>query len=365
MRPDPRSVANSDFADVYSAGEIARAAGVHPRDVRALAEAGAALAVEGTAFFTHTEAVRAVRLLKGSASGRPLFAPAVRMHPSPGMPAVMSGTLHAAMIAVVALVTSLGVARTEAHRADEHGDLHMVFLVSPGPGGGGGGGGHKEPAPPPPALRQGTDALRSPITLHRAPKPVVAKARPLPPPALEPPPVVKAPEPPPVVKAEAMRPVFAPVAPAAADKNDREGTPSQPAPAPDSGGAGIGSGIGSGRGSGNGEGNGSGIGPGSGGGTGGGPYRPGSGISAPSILREVRPDYTDEARRRGVEGDVVLEIVVRADGSVGSVKTLQGLGHGLDQRAMDAVRQWRFNPARRYGTPVDVIVEVAVEFKLR
>jgi protein TonB len=47
------------------------------------------------------------------------------------------------------------------------------------------------------------------------------------------------------------------------------------------------------------------------------------------------------------------------------VKVLQGLGAGLDQRAADAVRQWRFSPARRFGTPVDVIVEVAVEFKLR
>ena len=44
---------------------------------------------------------------------------------------------------------------------------------------------------------------------------------------------------------------------------------------------------------------------------------------------------------------------------------LQGLGAGLDQRAIDAVRQWRFSPAHRYGTPVDVIVEVAMEFKLR
>jgi len=44
---------------------------------------------------------------------------------------------------------------------------------------------------------------------------------------------------------------------------------------------------------------------------------------------------------------------------------LQGLGSGLDQRAVDAVRQWRFNPARRHGTPVAVMVEIAVEFKLR
>ena len=79
----------------------------------------------------------------------------------------------------------------------------------------------------------------------------------------------------------------------------------------------------------------------------------------------MRPDYSEDARRRGIEGDVVLEIVVRADGGVGDVKVLHGLGGGLDQRAIDAVRQWRFSPARRFGTPVDVMVEVAVEFKLR
>jgi TonB family protein len=79
----------------------------------------------------------------------------------------------------------------------------------------------------------------------------------------------------------------------------------------------------------------------------------------------VRPDYTEDARRQGLEGDVVLEIVVRDDGSVGDVKILKGLGAGLDRRAVDAVRQWRFSPARRHGAAVDVMVEVAVEFKLR
>ena len=60
-----------------------------------------------------------------------------------------------------------------------------------------------------------------------------------------------------------------------------------------------------------------------------------------------------------------MEIVVRSDGSVGDVKVRQGLGSGLDQRAVDAVRQWKFAPAKRFGKPVDVLVEVAVEFKLR
>ena len=77
----------------------------------------------------------------------------------------------------------------------------------------------------------------------------------------------------------------------------------------------MGGGTGTGQGTGIGEGSGAGIGPGSGGGTGGGPYRPGTGITAPAIVREVKPDYTEEGRRRHLEGDVVVEIVVKADGS--------------------------------------------------
>ena len=79
----------------------------------------------------------------------------------------------------------------------------------------------------------------------------------------------------------------------------------------------------------------------------------------------MKADYPEDARRRGITGDVVLEIVVRRDGSVGDVKVVEGLDGGLSERAVQAVRQWRFAPARRLGAPVDVIVEVAVEFKLR
>jgi TonB family protein len=157
----------------------------------------------------------------------------------------------------------------------------------------------------------------------------------------------------------------APVASIAADPADRVGVPNDtPSPAA-SHGPGSGGGVGSGKGAGIGEGDGGGIGPGSGGGTGGGPYRPGSGVLPPQLVREIRANYTDDARRRGVEGDVMLEIVVRRDGSVGNVRVLQSLGSGREQKAIEAVRQWRFTPATRYGTPVDVIVEVAVGFKLR
>ena len=62
---------------------------------------------------------------------------------------------------------------------------------------------------------------------------------------------------------------------------------------------------------------------------------------------------------------MVLEIVVRQDGTVGDVRLARGLPAGLNDQAIQAVRQWRFAPARRLGAPVDVVVEVAVEFRLR
>ncbi len=74
---------------------------------------------------------------------------------------------------------------------------------------------------------------------------------------------------------------------------------------------------------------------------------------------------TESARRRGGEGDIILEVVVLADGTVGDIRILSGLGWGLDEAAVDAVRQWRFAPAVRLGAPVDIMVEVAVEFALR
>lgn len=348
---------NPELPDVYSAREIARAAGVRPRDVRNLVAAGLIHPIGGR-FFTAADAIFAVHSLAGDAHAgdRTLFRPAPGVRREPALPIALAGSLHAAMLAGIVLMTTMGLAKPAAVAASDKA-THLVFLIAPGPGGGGGGGGHREPAPPPPAERKGVETLRSPIPVRR------------PPPRVQPPPMIRRVNPPPA-KAEPLPPVVAPVVTVAADPRDRVGIPWIPAkPAPpletDSHGPGTGAGTGSGQGTGLGEGDGAGIGPGSGGGTGGGPYRPGSGITAPSILREVKPDYTEEGRRRNLEGDVVLEIVVKSDGSVGSVKLLQGLGAGLDQRATEAVRQWRFSPARRYGIPVDVIVEVAMEFKLR
>jgi TonB family protein len=208
-------------------------------------------------------------------------------------------------------------------------------------------------APPPKALREGHRAISSPLPERREPKPIV------------PVPAPPEPKPEPALKAEQLPMIVAPIIIAPADTRNRVGVLQETPADIDSHGPGAGGGAGTGAGTGLGEGNGSGIGPGSGGGTGGGPYRPGSGIEPPRLLSEVKADYTEDARQRGIAGDVVLEIVVRRDGSVGDVKILQGLAGGLNDRAVRAVRQWRFAPAHRQGAPVDVIVEVAVEFKLR
>ncbi len=355
--------------DVFTAREIARAAGVALRDVRSLISTGTIGTIDGR-FVAPSEAVRAVRLLGGAAAAPPereLFRPLTTLKRVPGRALAASGALHAAMLAVLAMLTTMGVASAPEETPDPI-PVRLVFLATPGPGGGGGGGGLRQPAPPARAQLKGPSPLRSPVP---PPRPIATRrpepeVKPMPP--VQPEPVARPVEPPPPPVAPAALPqVVAPVATVAADARDRAGvaTDASASMERDSQGSGSGGGAGSGQGTGMGEGTGSGIGPGSGGGTGGGPYRPGSGITPPGLLREIRPDYTEEARRRGIEGDVVLEIVVRADGSVGSVKVLQSLGGGLDQRATDAVRQWRFSPARRYGTPVDVVVEVAVEFKLR
>lgn len=345
--------------DSYTPAEVAQAAGVPERDVlAALGYAGGRI--------PHAEAVRVGRMLvhpRGdgtrSTASKPLFnlfvesAPARR---STGVPLAVSSTLHASLVALAVFLATFNLApRAAPLRADDRpaDPMRLVFVAMPGPGGGGGGGGLLQKAPPPKALRQGPSRLSSPIPERRPPKPL----RPIPAPP--------EPAPTPLLKAEPLPAVIAPIVAAPADPRTRAGVLQETPAETDSRGPGSGGGAGTGTGTGLGQGDGSGVGPGSGGGTGGGPYRPGSGIEAPRLLREVKADYTEDARRRGVAGDVVLEIVVRRDGSVGDVKVMQGLAGGLNDQAVQAVRQWRFVPARRQGVPVDVIVEVAVEFKLR
>jgi protein TonB len=127
------------------------------------------------------------------------------------------------------------------------------------------------------------------------------------------------------------------------------------------------SGPGSGSNPGNGRGGGLGDGAGDRIGDGGDGLRPGNGVSWPRLVREVKPNYTAEAMRAQIEGIVELDIVVLADGSVGRVSLVRSLDSrfGLDQEAIKAVRNWRFEPGRHLGKAIPVRVGVELAFNLR
>ncbi len=133
---------------------------------------------------------------------------------------------------------------------------------------------------------------------------------------------------------------------------------------PPSNGPGSGGGIGSGSGGGVGSGIGPGVGPGSGGGIGGGAYRVGGGVSAPQLLHRVDPEYSEEARKAKHQGTVELYVEVEPDGRAHRIVVRRGLGLGLDEKAVEAVRQWRFKPALKDGKPVTVGALVTVHFRL-
>jgi periplasmic protein TonB len=345
----------SDYlGDVYTLADIASAADSTEEEARIAAGSSRTL-------WAYPDAVRIGRVLiahrytASTTRETRLFSQTVgdgaRLRAA-GLPVLVSGSLHLGLLGV--LLIAFGLAPTAATpAADEQTSLpsRLVFLATPGPGGGGGGGGTRQPAPPPKAESKGHEAIASPLPRRDPPKP----AMPIPTP-------VESTKP---LAAEPLPPLIAPIVSAPADARNRAGLLEQAEGREDSRGRGIGGGTGSGAGVGLGEGSGAGVGPGTGGGVGGGPYRGGSGITPPRLVREVKADYTEEARRRGLTGEVVLEIVVRRDGTVGDVKLLRGLGFGLDDRAVQAVRQWRFAPADRLGVAVDVIVEVGVEFRLR
>jgi protein TonB len=134
--------------------------------------------------------------------------------------------------------------------------------------------------------------------------------------------------------------------------------------APPSNGTGSGAGIGTGSGGGIGSGSGSDVGPGMGGGYGGGVFRVGDGVSAPRAIYDPEPQYTDEARKAKYQGVVLLSLIVTPDGRPRNIHVARSLGMGLDEKAIEAVRNWKFEPARRDGRPVAVQVSVEVNFRL-
>jgi TonB family protein len=134
---------------------------------------------------------------------------------------------------------------------------------------------------------------------------------------------------------------------------------------PLSNGTGSGGGIGSGNHGGIGSGTGPGHGPGEGGGFGGGIYKVGElGVQAPVPKFTPDPDYSEEARKAKYQGTVTLYAIIGPDGRPRNLKVVRSLGMGLDEKALEKVRTWMFEPGKKDGQPVAVAMSIEVDFHL-
>jgi TonB family protein len=273
------------------------------------------------------------RLLAGSVEGTPNDK--VRL----GNAFSVSLVSHIALAALIIFVITLPALPTPDSPSFLPKDI--IWIAQPGPGGGGGGGGNKTPEPPRKA--EIPDKAKVTVPVEKTPKPNV-------------------PEPP---KQEQQLNV--PAQPVASGVEQLPGAVSQMITPSLSQGIGTNGGAGSGKGTGSGPGDGSGLGPGYGGGFGGGAYRPGNGVTQPTLLREVKPNYTADAMRAKIQGVVWLEAVVLENGSVGQVRVTRSLDptFGLDQEAERTVKKWVFKPGTRLGQPVPVLIEIEMSFTLR
>jgi TonB family protein len=114
-----------------------------------------------------------------------------------------------------------------------------------------------------------------------------------------------------------------------------------------------------------GPGAGPGVGPGAGPGVGPGVYTVGGGVSAPVPIYQPLPLYTEEARKARIEGIVLLQAIIRKDGTVDSFRVIRGLGYGLDESAINTIAtKWRFKPGMLNGQPVDVMANIEITFRL-
>ena len=278
---------------------------------------------------------------------------------TPRLPRRRVGALQVAVSAAVhvtLVVLALSLKATQApgpesppsRPADSQRVQHLVFLAPQLPqlSGGGGGGGNRQTAP----IRraQGVGADLATLRIRKAPiatRPTVTSA----------------------VEDVPIQAVVLDAKPLASGFFDQVGLPGSGLLSGTSTGPGTGGGVGTGVGTGIGPGHGPGLGPGSGGGTGGGVYRAGGSVSAPRVLKEVRPRYTGEALRNKTQGTVVLEAVVTRDGCTSQIRVVKSLDRGgLDDEAVAAVLQWRFEPGRLSdGTAVDVLVTIMLDFTIQ
>jgi len=256
---------------------------------------------------------------------------------STGVSIGVHGAIFAALLYTLTHTTQIVQTVTQANEK-----LDYIFLAQPKPGPGGGGGGRPKDLEPP---------RKAEIVAAKPPD-----VKPLPKPADVPTPQVTVP---------VQTPTAVQTLPGTLNPIDAT------VGATGSGGGGKGTGIGTGEGSG--------VGPGKGGGIGGGVFEPGSGITNPVLVKEVKPNYTGDAMRAKLQGIVEMTAIVLPDGSVdpNRIRITRSLDAnlGLDQQAVIAVKQWRFRPgtcARRdgcagtpFGQPVAVVVAVELTFTLR
>jgi periplasmic protein TonB len=131
-----------------------------------------------------------------------------------------------------------------------------------------------------------------------------------------------------------------------------------------SNGQGSGAGMGTGSGGGLGSGKGNGYGPGEGGNYGGGVEHIGGGVKAPVPVYTIDPEFSEEARRAKYQGEVMVQIIVDAQGNVQSPRVVRPLGMGLDEKALEAVMKYKFKPGTKEGKPVPVYMTIAINFRL-
>ena len=264
-----------------------------------------------------------------------------------------SSALHVTLVGIAALVATTsapGVDPRPGHTNidTQRPDLtHIVFLAPERQptGRGGGGGGNQRAEPIRRAEAVGTDAITLRVKNRPSTTPSATTAAP---PAVPDIPSI-------VLDAR----------PLASGLFEQTGLPTAAVTSGISTGPGSGGGVGTGRGTGIGSGRGPGLGPGSGGGTGGGVYRAGGAVSAPRLVKEVKPGYTSAALRSRTQGTVMLEAVVTTDGCTSQIRVVRSLDPGgLDEEAITAVAQWRFEPGRLGVTPVDVVVRIVLDFSI-
>jgi protein TonB len=251
---------------------------------------------------------------------------------------------YVTLFAVIVFISSI---LPEPPKLARNPDLpNLIFVMTEGPGGGGGGGGELTEDPASVQKIEGQDQAKIAIEIESPEDKLIFEDP-------DKPPEVEEKE---IVEEDEVPEIVAPIVAQAPDDTTEKGILEGQEQLVESAGAGSGSGIGQGRGAG--------LGEGTGGGFGGGAYRMGSGLTAPILVRQIQPGFTEDALARKIQGEVVVEVVILKNGTVRVVRVLRGLSADLNQKAIDAASQWKFIPAKFKGRPVDLIAEIVVDFNI-